>query len=84
MIRLRASCGFDSSAFDATGIVAIVGFSDNVGGTDITLLQYTSRGRALNHRALDPTASIRIAQAHDGSDGRLLREESETRESNDM
>jgi hypothetical protein len=53
MIRLRASCGFDSSAFDSTGIAAIVGCSDNYGGTSSTLLQYTSRGRVLHHRALD-------------------------------
>jgi hypothetical protein len=53
MIRLRAPCGFESSAFDSTGIVAIVGCNDNDGGTNSTLLQYSSRGRALDHRVLD-------------------------------
>ncbi len=53
MIRLRASCGFDSSAFDSIGIVAIMGCSDKAGGIVSTLLQYNRRGRLLNHRALD-------------------------------
>lgn len=53
IIRLRSSCGFDSSAFDSTGIVAIVGCSDNYGGTNSTLLQYDRRGQVRNHRALD-------------------------------
>jgi hypothetical protein len=53
MIRLQASCGFSSTAFDATGIVAIVGCSDKYGGTYSTLEQYGSRGQVLKHRALD-------------------------------
>jgi hypothetical protein len=53
MIRLRSSCGFASSAFDSTGIVAIVGCSDSDGGTNSTLLQYGRRDRVLNRRALD-------------------------------
>jgi hypothetical protein len=53
LIRLRSTCGFDSAAFDSTGIVAIVGCSDDDGGTNSTLRQYDGRGRVLNHRALD-------------------------------
>jgi hypothetical protein len=53
MIRVRASCGFEASAFDSTGIVAIVGCSDNDGGTNSTLLQYSGRGRVLDRRGLD-------------------------------
>jgi hypothetical protein len=53
MIRVPASCGFEASAFDLTGIVAIVGCNDNDGGTNSRLLQYSGRGRVLNRHALD-------------------------------
>lgn len=53
MMRLQPSCGFDSTAFDATGIVAIVGCSDSYGGTNSTLEQYNRQGRVLYHHRLD-------------------------------
>ena len=53
MLHVRSSCGFESSAFDATGLVAIIGCSDNDGGTASTLAQYDGHGRIVDHRALD-------------------------------
>jgi hypothetical protein len=52
-IRRRASCGFDSTAFDAIGIVAIVGCTDKYDGIYSTLLQYNSKSQVVFHRALD-------------------------------
>lgn len=52
-LRPPTSCGFTSSAFDATGLVVIVSCSDNDGGATSTVAQYGRRGRALEHRALD-------------------------------
>ncbi len=53
LIGLRASCGFDSSAFDSTGIVAVTACADGDGGLNTTLLQYGDRGQRLDHRTLD-------------------------------
>ncbi|MGO9956221.1 MAG: hypothetical protein ACLP50_09625 [Solirubrobacteraceae bacterium] len=53
IIRVPASCGFEASAFDLTGIVAIVGCNDDDGGTTSTLRQYSGRGQVLKRRALD-------------------------------
>jgi hypothetical protein len=53
MIHTRASCGFEASAFDSTGIVAVMGCGDNDGGTTSTLLQYSGGGRLLTRRGLD-------------------------------
>jgi hypothetical protein len=52
-IRRRSGCGFDSTAFDAIGIVAIVGCTDDYGGINSTLLQYNSKSKVVFHRALD-------------------------------
>ena len=52
-LTVRPGCGFDSSAFDATGIVAIIGCSDQYDGTDSTLVQYNSDNRVVFRHKLD-------------------------------
>jgi hypothetical protein len=52
-IALRPSCGFDASAFDSIGIVAIVGCSDKYGGTNSTIVQYNGQNRVLYRHELD-------------------------------
>jgi hypothetical protein len=52
-VALGPSCGFDASAFDSTGVVAIVGCSDKYGGTNSTLVQYNGQGRVVYHHRLD-------------------------------
>ena len=52
-IAVRPSCGFDASAFDAIGLVAIIGCSDSDGGTNSTLEQYNSQNRVVYRHQLD-------------------------------
>jgi hypothetical protein len=52
-LHVQTSCGFDSAAFDAKGIVAIIACTDKYGGLTSTLVQYGSHGQLLAHHGLD-------------------------------
>ncbi len=52
-LALPPSCGFDSSAFDSTGLVAIVGCSDQYDGVNSSLVQYNRAGHVVFRHKLD-------------------------------